>query len=221
MLGYFIRRPLGIVLLKAKSHVIFKSPALIGRIVSLSTNTDAICTKLDLLKKMTDSSSLKETAKRVRNLIDTHAIMIFSKSYCPFCKKVKKLFGEELNVPYHAIELDHDPHGSDIQDHLKELTGQKTVPNVFVNGQHIGGCDATYAAYYQGQFKYLASNAATATIAAPSSLLLSSNNPQETHDKKDTDYGIVAATTTITYDYDLIVIGGGSGGIACAREGNY
>lgn len=34
--------------------------------------------------------------------------------------------------------------GPSIQQVLVELTNQRTVPNVFVNGTHIGGCDATY-----------------------------------------------------------------------------
>lgn len=33
--------------------------------------------------------------------------------------------------------------GAEIQSLLATLTGQRTVPNVFVKGQHIGGCDAT------------------------------------------------------------------------------
>ena len=32
--------------------------------------------------------------------------------------------------------------GSDIQTALAEWTGQKTVPNVFIGGKHIGGCDS-------------------------------------------------------------------------------
>lgn len=36
-----------------------------------------------------------------------------------------------------------------------EITGQKTVPNVFVNGKHIGGCDDTLAAIASGVFKEL------------------------------------------------------------------
>jgi len=31
--------------------------------------------------------------------------------------------------------------GSEIQSALAEWTGQKTVPNVFIGGNHIGGCD--------------------------------------------------------------------------------
>lgn len=34
--------------------------------------------------------------------------------------------------------------GPSIQQVLAELTNQRTVPNVFVNGKHVGGCDATY-----------------------------------------------------------------------------
>lgn len=34
--------------------------------------------------------------------------------------------------------------GPSIQQVLVELTNQRTVPNVFVNGTHVGGCDSTY-----------------------------------------------------------------------------
>lgn len=37
------------------------------------------------------------------------------------------------------MELDTAEDGSEIQEALYELTGQKTVPNVFIGGQHIGG----------------------------------------------------------------------------------
>lgn len=37
------------------------------------------------------------------------------------------------------MELDLDPIGAEIQNALKTKTGQSTVPNIFINGQHIGG----------------------------------------------------------------------------------
>lgn len=43
--------------------------------------------------------------------------------------------------------------GSAIQDVLLELTKQRTVPNVFVKGKHIGGNDATQAAIKDGSFQ--------------------------------------------------------------------
>uniref|UniRef100_A0A8B9UZW7 Thioredoxin reductase 3 n=1 Tax=Anas zonorhyncha TaxID=75864 RepID=A0A8B9UZW7_9AVES len=80
---------------------------------------------------------------RVRTLIASHRVMIFSKSYCPYCNQVKELFSS-MGVEYYALELDVTADGPSIQQVLAELTNQRTVPNVFVNGKHVGGCDATY-----------------------------------------------------------------------------
>ncbi|CAN6245131.1 unnamed protein product, partial [Urochloa humidicola] len=41
--------------------------------------------------------------------------------------------------------------GSDLQSALAEWTGQRTVPNVFVKGERIGGCDATMAMHNGGK----------------------------------------------------------------------
>jgi glutaredoxin 3 len=38
-----------------------------------------------------------------------------------------------------AVELDQENDGADIQRALQELTGQRTVPNIFINKKHIGG----------------------------------------------------------------------------------
>ncbi|CAA0820186.1 Glutaredoxin-C2 [Striga hermonthica] len=41
--------------------------------------------------------------------------------------------------------------GSELQAALFEWTGQRTVPNVFIGGKHIGGCDATTNLHNQGK----------------------------------------------------------------------
>jgi len=45
--------------------------------------------------------------------------------------------------------------GSEIQDELLSMTGQNTVPNVFVKGEHIGGNDDTQAASKSGKINEL------------------------------------------------------------------
>ena len=50
------------------------------------------------------------------------------------------------------------PQGAEIQAALLDLTGQKTVPNVFINGQHLGGCDSTVAAKESGKLQAMLSN---------------------------------------------------------------
>lgn len=37
--------------------------------------------------------------------------------------------------------------GDEIQSELAKWTGQRTVPNVFIGGKHIGGCDCKYTSY--------------------------------------------------------------------------
>ena len=67
-------------------------------------------------------------------------VVVYSKSYCPFCTKTKSLF-DSLGVSYTAIELDEVDGGDAIQATLLDITGQRTVPNVWVGGKHLGGND--------------------------------------------------------------------------------
>ncbi|KAG9321248.1 hypothetical protein KVV02_003922 [Mortierella alpina] len=90
----------------------------------------------------------------VRTSIASNPVMIFSKSYCPYCLRVKDLF-DDLSVPYQALELDEHEYGDEIQLHLKKISGQSTVPNVFIKGTHLGGSDDTNAANASGSLKAL------------------------------------------------------------------
>ena len=66
--------------------------------------------------------------------------MVFSKTHCPYCKKAKEEI-KKLEPSFGLMELDEVKDGADVQAALLELTGQRTVPNIFVNGKHVGGCD--------------------------------------------------------------------------------
>ena len=81
-------------------------------------------------------------------------VVVFSKSYCPFCKATKGLM-EDLNIEYVAIELDEITDGAAIQSALLEVSGQRTVPNVYVKGMHVGGNDDTQAAAKSGTLQQM------------------------------------------------------------------
>lgn len=79
-----------------------------------------------------------EIKQKVEKLIKDKPIFIASKSYCPYCTKTKNTVSAITKEAY-IIELDQMPDGQEIQDALLEITGQRTVPNVFIAGEHIGG----------------------------------------------------------------------------------
>lgn len=65
-------------------------------------------------------------------------VFVASKLYCPFCARTKETLAA-AGAKAEVWELDQMEEGGAVQSLLKELTGQSTVPNVFINGKHIGG----------------------------------------------------------------------------------
>lgn len=101
------------------------------------------------IKMMSTSGSPKAKAE---TFIKDNNIMVFSKTYCPYCTKAKDAL-TELGLKFTVYELDKESDGAEVQKALEEITKQRTVPNIFVKSQHIGGCDATLAAISKGDHK--------------------------------------------------------------------
>lgn len=127
----------------------------------------------------------------VQEYIDNNKVVIFSKSTCPYCVKVKNLFGQ-LGVEFTVVELNQIENGAALQDALQEISKQSTVPNVFINKIHLGGCDATERAHRENRL---------AAMLKTGEEQVSPRHPE-----------------LKSYDYDLVVIGGGSGGLAASKE---
>ena len=74
----------------------------------------------------------------IETLTKNNFVTVFAKSYCPYSKRTKAFF-KSMNVEFKVVDLDTlGEHGKDIQAKLKEITGQSTVPNVWVQGKFIG-----------------------------------------------------------------------------------
>ncbi|SCU98931.1 LAME_0G01112g1_1 [Lachancea meyersii CBS 8951] len=83
-----------------------------------------------------------ETVQKVQAMIKDNKIFVASKSYCPYCQATVKLLFEDKKLSKEQVlllQLDTMKEGSAIQDALQEITGQRTVPNIFIAGKHIGG----------------------------------------------------------------------------------
>ncbi len=102
-----------------------------------------------------------ETIAFVDAEIANQKVVVFSKSYCPYCSKAKRALqaaGAKNAMVVH--ELDHmGKKGTDIQAYLAQKTGRRTVPSVFVGGNNIGGGDETDALHRNGQLAGMVSTA--------------------------------------------------------------
>eukprot|EP00887_Chlorella_sp_A99_P002819 scaffold6.g2819.t1 len=100
------------------------------------------------------ASSAEDFKAMVLQKNTDNKVMIYSKTYCPYCSEVKGLF-QSLGVPAKVVELDELADGNAVQEAVAQVTGRSTVPQVFVGGKHVGGCDDTLAAKASGKLKQL------------------------------------------------------------------
>ncbi|XP_051003479.1 glutaredoxin 2 isoform X1 [Acomys russatus] len=100
------------------------------------------------------SSSLGKSAStpvnQIQETISNNCVVIFSKTSCSYCSMAKKIF-HDMNVNYKVVELDMLEYGSQFQDALHKMTGERTVPRIFVNGSFIGGATDTHRLHKEGK----------------------------------------------------------------------
>merc|ERR1712002_255557 len=104
------------------------------------------------LRRKTKMAAAVESV--VNEHIGQNKIMIFSKTFCPFCVKAKNAF-DEIGAEYTVLELDNRSDMNEIQDFLLGMTGVRTVPRVFIDGKCIGGGDETVALKEKGELQNL------------------------------------------------------------------
>lgn len=109
--------------------------------------------KTDSATTSSSNMSGSDPKSFVDGLIKSEKVVIFSKSYCPFCKKAKSALQQDLGNNFTVVELDERQDGEAIQDYLNQLTGGRSVPRVFIGGKFIGGGDDTVAKQQSGELK--------------------------------------------------------------------
>ena len=74
----------------------------------------------------------------VKTQISKSKIIVYSKTHCPHCTKTKALLNGK-KVDFTLVELDTESQGGEMQSALQQISGQRTVPNIFIGGEHLGG----------------------------------------------------------------------------------
>ncbi len=85
----------------------------------------------------------------------TQPLIMFALEWCEFCWSVRKLF-TAYNIPYRSIDLNsaeyqRDNWGGEIRNAVRARTNLPTIPQIFVRGEHIGGCTETFDAFNDGR----------------------------------------------------------------------
>lgn len=79
-------------------------------------------------------------------------IVIYTTATCPYCRRAKALL-DKKKAPYTEISVDSDPHKR--AEMIERAGGRSTVPQIFFDDRHIGGCDELYELSYEGQLDAL------------------------------------------------------------------
>ena len=74
-------------------------------------------------------------------------IEVYSATYCPYCDRAKALL-KRKGVEFVEYVVDHDDAK---RAEMEQRTQRRTIPQIFIDGQHIGGCDDLHALDQQGK----------------------------------------------------------------------
>ncbi len=69
-------------------------------------------------------------------------VRMYVTDWCPFCRRAKELLKSKGVIEIEEIQVRLDAQG---RAELRAQTGRDTVPQIYIGGTHVGGCDELYA----------------------------------------------------------------------------
>ena len=76
-----------------------------------------------------------------------NAVRMYTTEVCPYCQRAKALLRQRGVAQIEEIRIDLD---AAQRDHMIQLTGRRTVPQIFIGDTHVGGCDDLIALDQRG-----------------------------------------------------------------------
>lgn len=97
-----------------------------------------------------------ELQQRIQTLVDDNKVLIFMKGtklmpQCGFSNNVVQIFNM-LGVPFETVDVLAD---NDIRQGIKEFSNWPTIPQVYINGEFIGGSDIMVEMYQKGELQQM------------------------------------------------------------------
>jgi len=97
-----------------------------------------------------------EVKTRIDNLVNNNKILIFMKGsklmpQCGFSNNVVQILNS-LGAPYQTIDVLDDP---EIRQGIKEYSNWPTIPQIYINGEFVGGSDIAIELYQSGELQQM------------------------------------------------------------------
>jgi monothiol glutaredoxin len=98
--------------------------------------------------------------EQIKSAVAGNKILIFMKGnrnfpQCGFSAATVQIF-EQLGAPYETIDVLSDP---EIRDQVKAYSNWPTIPQVYIDGKFVGGCDIVRELYETGELQTLVKSA--------------------------------------------------------------
>lgn len=74
-------------------------------------------------------------------------VTLYTTRFCPFCIRAKSLL-DSKQVQYEEIRVDNN---HKLREKMMKKSGRRTVPQIWIDSQHIGGCDELYGLERSGK----------------------------------------------------------------------
>lgn len=103
---------------------------------------------------------MSNAIERIQSAITDNKICIFMKGtrnfpQCGFSAATVQVF-EQLGVPYGTVDVLSDP---ELRDQIKTYSTWPTIPQVYINGKFVGGCDIVRELYESGELQDIVKSA--------------------------------------------------------------
>jgi len=107
------------------------------------------------------SASGEDRLSKAKTFVETdiagHKVVVYAKTWCPHCNKTKELLSKDefkgVDILIRDVDTIEEPSGPALQMALTKVSGQKSVPNIFIDGKHFGGNSDLQEAYAAGTLK--------------------------------------------------------------------
>lgn len=103
---------------------------------------------------------MAEAIERIQAAIASDKIVIFMKGnrsfpQCGFSAATVEIF-DELGVPYSTVDVLAD---QEVREAVKTFSNWPTIPQVYINGKFVGGCDIVRELYQSGELQTMVKQA--------------------------------------------------------------